>query len=133
MDFDLEKYDLQGHPIRMYHPGSPLSIPHVLLVGDAAGADPLFGEGISLALGYGKLAAGELVRAFQTGDFSFHRYSHRVMWSALGQTLFARWLIAQFLYSLHSAWFQSWFWRTWKPLIILVAWFFVLNWGRRLK
>jgi flavin-dependent dehydrogenase len=32
----------------------------VLLVGDAAGADPLFGEGISIALGYGVVAAREI-------------------------------------------------------------------------
>jgi flavin-dependent dehydrogenase len=131
--FDLEQYDLQGHPIRWYDPGDPLSAPRILLVGDAAGADPLFGEGISLALGYGRLAAGELVQAFQSGNFTFHAYREHVRYSALGQTLFARWTIAQIVYNLHWAWFQSWFWRFWKPLILMVAWLFVLNWGRRLK
>jgi menaquinone-9 beta-reductase len=131
--FELDRFELQGHPIRMYHPDSPLAVPRVLLVGDAAGADPLFGEGISLALGFGKVAARELARAFHTKDFSFQGYRYRVMWSALGQTLFARWLITQFLYSLHWAWFQRWFWRTWKPLILPMACLFVLNWGRRLK
>ncbi len=131
--YSLEQFELQGHPIRWYDPGNPLAAPRVLLVGDAAGADPLFGEGISLALGYGKLAAEELESAFQVGEFSFQGYDRRVRRSALGQTLLARWIIAKIVYRLHWTWFQRWFWRYWKPLIVPVAWLFVLNWGRRLK
>lgn len=131
--FDLSQYELEGHPIRWFDPYNPLSAPRVLLVGDAAGADPLFGEGISLALGYGFLAAGELERAFGVGDFSFSGYRRRVARSALGRTLLARWGIAHILYSLHWDWFQSLFWRFGKPLILPVAWLLVLNWGRRLR
>ncbi len=131
--FDLEQFRLQGHPIRCFDPRSPLSAPRVLLVGDAAGADPLFGEGISLALGYGYLAAGELAHAFSVGDFSFNGYRQRVARSALGRTLLARWVIAHFLYTLHWAWFQRLFWRFGKPLILPVAWLAVLRWGRQLR
>lgn len=131
--FDLRQYELQGHPIRWFDPRSPLSGPRVLLVGDAAGADPLFGEGISLALGYGFLAAAELARAFGVGDFSFNGYKRRVVRSALGRTLLVRWGIARLLYALHWDWFQSLFWRFGKPLILPVAWLLVLNWGRRLR
>jgi flavin-dependent dehydrogenase len=105
----------------------------VLLVGDAVGADGIFGEGISVALGYGKVAAGELVQAFSTGDFSFSGYRRRLARSALGQTLFVRWAITKILYRLHWAWFQKWFWRFWKPVILAFSWVFVLNWGKRLK
>lgn len=131
--FELDRYELQGHPIRWFDPYNPLSAPRVLLVGDAAGVDPFFGEGISLALGYGSLAAGELARAFSVGDFSFNGYKQRVVRSALGRTLIARWVIAHVLYALHWEWFQSLFWRFGKPLILPVAWFLVLNWGRRLR
>lgn len=131
--FDLGEHELQGHPIRWYSPRNPVSAPRVLLVGDAVGADGIFGEGISMALGYGKVAAGELIRAFDTGDFSFRGYKRRLARSALGQTLFARWVITRILYRLHWAWFQKWFWRFWKPLILAFAWVFVLNWGKRLK
>ena len=109
-----------------------MSAPRVLLVGDAAGADPIFGEGISLALGYGTLAARELKESFQRGEFSFRRYRSRVVRSALGQTLIARWLIAYIIYPLKWRWFQILLWRLLKPLVILIAWLFVLNWGRRL-
>lgn len=131
--FDLEQYKLQGHPIRLFNPSNPVSAPRVLLVGDAAGADGIFGEGISIALGYGKVAARELAEAFSTGDFSFSGYRHRLARSALGQALFARWLIAEILYRLRWGWFQKWFWRTWKPVILAAAWLFVLNWGRRMR
>ena len=55
--YELEDYELQGHPIRWFSPFNQFSVPRVLLVGDAAGVDGIFGEGISMALAYGKIAA----------------------------------------------------------------------------
>ncbi|MBI3173531.1 MAG: NAD(P)/FAD-dependent oxidoreductase [Chloroflexi bacterium] len=130
--FDLDKYELKGHPIRWFEPTHPLSAPRVLLVGDAAGADPIFGEGISMALGYGRVAAKEIGEAFRRGDFSFGGYRQRVLMSGLGQTLVARWVIAQIIYPLKWKWFQILLWRGLKPIVVLVAWLFVLNWSRRL-
>ncbi|HVN14934.1 MAG TPA: FAD-dependent monooxygenase, partial [Anaerolineales bacterium] len=43
--FDLDQVELKGHPIRWFSPFTKFSAPRVLLVGDAAGADPIFGEG----------------------------------------------------------------------------------------
>lgn len=131
--FDLNEYEIKGHPIRWFSPENPMSAARVLLVGDAAGADPLLGEGISMALGYGALAAREIHNAFERNDFSFNRYKRRVMLSGLGQSLFARWLIAQIVYPLKWAWFQMLVWRLLKPLVVVVASLLVLNWGRRLK
>lgn len=130
--FNLNDYEIKGHPIRWFSPENEMSVPRVLLVGDAAGADPIFGEGISIALGYGALAARELSESFQRGEFSFRRYRWRVVRSALGQTLIARWLIASIIYPVKWRWFQILLWRFLKPIVILVAWLFVLNWGRRL-
>jgi flavin-dependent dehydrogenase len=131
--FALDDYELQGHPIRWFEPFNKFSVPRVLLVGDAAGADPLFGEGISIALGYGLLAAREVESAFSTGDFSFSGYKHRLVQSALGGTLFARWFIANIFYSLKWRWFQFLVWRILKPIVLLIGWIFILNWGKRLK
>lgn len=131
--FDLHQYGLQGYPIRWFDPRNPFAAPRVLLVGDAAGVDPIFGEGISLALGYGKLAARELANAMSTGDLSFNGYKRRLLQSALGQTLFFRWVIARILYALRWHWFQKAFWHFFKPVILVVAWLLVLNWGRRLR
>ena len=110
-----------------------MSVPRVLLVGDAIGADPLFGEGISIALGYGALAAHEIGESFQRNEFSFHRFRRRVLTSSLGQTLIARWIIAQIIYAFKWKWFQILLWRILKPIVIIIAWMFVLNWGKRMK
>ena len=109
-----------------------MAVPRVLLAGDAVGADGIFGEGISMALGYGALAAQELTEAFERNDFSFRGYRNRVLRSPLGQSLSARWLITRILYRLHWAWFQKFFWRYFKPAIVTAAWVFVLNWGKRM-
>ena len=131
--FDLNEYEIKGHPIRWFDPSNPLAVPRVLLAGDAAGADPIFGEGISIALGYGSLAAQAIVDALQRKDFSFKTYKRRVLLSPLGQTLMARWIIANIIYTFKWKWFQALLWRGLKPLAILVAWIFVLNWGKRMK
>jgi hypothetical protein len=88
------------------------------------------------------------------GEFSFSGFRRRVLRSALGQTLIARWVIARrsgetnfhladsgagcyearwgIVYPLNWKWFQILLWRALKPVLLLVAWLFVLNWGRRL-
>ena len=130
--YNLDEFEIQGHPIRWFSPDNPMSVPRVLLVGDAAGADPLFGEGISIALGYGVLAAGAIGVAFQRNDFSFKGYRRRVLTSALGQALIARWFIANIVYPLKWKWFHILLWRVMKPVVAITAWLFVLNWGKRL-
>ncbi|MDP1548022.1 MAG: NAD(P)/FAD-dependent oxidoreductase [Anaerolineales bacterium] len=129
--FDLGDYEIKSHPIRWYNPRNNVSVPRVLLVGDAIGADAIFGEGISMALGYGVIASQEITESFQRGEFSFRRYRRRLGRSGLGQTLFARWVITQVIYSLKWRWFQILLWRVFKPIVLLAAWVFVLNWSKR--
>jgi len=133
LGFDLENHELKGHPIRWFNPQNQMSVPRILLVGDAVGADPVFGEGISIALGYGAVAAREIHESLQRDEFSFGRYKRRVVGSALGQTLVARWAIAHIIYPIKWRWFQILLWRVMKPMVLLIAWVFVLNWGKRLK
>jgi menaquinone-9 beta-reductase len=77
----------RAFPINGYTPKSPLSAPNVILVGDAAGAEPLMGEGISFALEYGKFAAQAITQAFQTQHFDFADYTDSVAGSWLGKKL----------------------------------------------
>lgn len=77
----------QAFPIHYYGPGARVAAPHVLLAGDAAGADPLMGEGISLALEYGALAAAAALRALESGDLSGADYQRAVEASPLGKKL----------------------------------------------
>ncbi len=130
--FNLRDYEVQGYPIRWFSPKNPMAVPRVLLVGDTAGADPFLGEGISIALGYGALAAREIGEAFQWDEFSFKGYRQRVLKSSLGQVLVARWFVAHVVYLFKWKWFQVLVWRILKPIVVLLAWIFILNWGKRM-
>jgi len=130
---DLAEAEVNAHPLRWFDPFNAFAVPRVLLVGDAAGADPLLGEGISMALGYGQVAARAIQSAFTRDDFSFRDYRGRILRSPLGQTLTARWLFGHVIYSLRWRWLQSALWRSLNPLILVLAWLFVLNWGKRMR
>jgi len=129
---DLNQYEIKGHPIRWYSPWNQMSAPRVLLVGDAAGADPIFGEGISIALGYGVLAAHEINESLQRDEYSFRGFRNRVIRSGLGYTLISRWVIASIVYPIKWRWFQILLWRILKPIVIAIAWVFVLRWAKQL-
>jgi flavin-dependent dehydrogenase len=77
----------KAFPIRTYAPGTSVAAPHAVLVGDAAGCDPLMGEGISFALEYARLAAAAIVAAHETGDWSFAGYARAVHRGSLGRKL----------------------------------------------
>ena len=132
MGFDLEDYELKGYPIRWFSPENQMSVPRVVLVGDTAGADPFLGEGISIALGYGALAAREIGEAFTKNDFSFKDYKQRVIKSPLGQVLITRWFLMHAIYPLKWKWAQILLWRILKPIAVPFVWIFVLNWGKRM-
>ncbi len=95
---NLEEVQPQSTPIRWFSPSQSISTSNLILVGDAAGVDGLFGEGISPALAYGKLAADEIHRAFGSQDFNFLSYERRLLRSSLGRYLLIRWLLANALY-----------------------------------
>ena len=60
----------QAAPIRCFS-RAPFVAPHVVLVGDAAGVEPLMGEGISFAFEYGRWAAAEIADALARDDCTF--------------------------------------------------------------
>jgi len=98
----LEAHELMGHPIRWFNPGAVFSLPHVLFVGDAAGADPLMGEGIAYALAYGQVAAGAIADAFASGDFRFSDYRQRILAHPLGRSLRRRAWLANLVYRIRN-------------------------------
>ncbi len=130
--YDLESCQIEGHPIRWFSPSAPFSVPRVLLVGDAAGVDGIFGEGISFALGYGQLAAQSIAAAFSSGDFSFADYRASVLRSSLGRALRIRSVITHLLYRLHWSWFQALFWRMLRPIVLFFSLRLVLNWAQHM-
>jgi flavin-dependent dehydrogenase len=109
MAAELARHGAEGarhvaFPIRWYRRGvTRVSADNVILAGDAAGADPLMGEGISLALEYGSYAAAAAIEAVRSGDYSGAAYQRRIDESWLGIKLGR----------LHATarWFYSRYWR----------------------
>ncbi|HET6982602.1 MAG TPA: FAD-dependent oxidoreductase [Myxococcaceae bacterium] len=108
---ELDGLDLKGHPIRTFNPRGPLSMGSVLLAGDAAGVDPLLGEGISFSLAYGEVAADAIGAAFKERRFDFADYARRVRRHTLLGQLPARAHLAQFRKRLKDPRLISWLWR----------------------
>ena len=77
----------KAFPIHTYAGAAQVSAPHAVLVGDAAGCDPLLGEGISFALEYARLAADAVVSAHETGDWRFADYARAVHRGPVGRKL----------------------------------------------
>ncbi len=73
-------------PIRCWS-RARFTAPGLLLVGDAAGVEPLMGEGISFAFEYGRWAAGEIARAFANGDLALAGAEARFRTSWVGRKL----------------------------------------------
>ncbi len=94
----LNEGQIEGCLLRWFHPSSIFSANRVLLVGDAAGIDPLWGEGISFSLGYGHVAAHAIVRALQSRDYSFSSYKEQLFGHEVGQGLMHRFQVAETLY-----------------------------------
>ncbi len=90
--------DLMGHPERWFHPQDVYSRPRVLLVGDAAGVEPWLGEGISMALAYGPIAAAAILSALASGDFSFQQYRQCILAHRLGRILRRNRWVARLFY-----------------------------------
>ena len=75
------------HPELAFDPSFAFSAPNILTVGDAAGIDPLFGEGLSQCLEYGWLAARELADSLPEDRTDFTGYRRRVLRSEMGREM----------------------------------------------
>ena len=131
--YDMKDYKLEGHPLRWFDPKSIFSSWRVLLAGDAAGADALFGEGISIALGYGGFTAQVLRDAFARQDFSFGGYRRLILRSEMGKSLRRRTWWAKFYYHLRWRSFQRLVWHHLGTVVTWVMQHFMIGWARRRK
>lgn len=66
------------------------SAPRVMLVGEAAGIDPLTGEGIAQAIDYGRAAGPYLAEKLAQGDLRFRDWRPRFYRSRIGVDLLVR-------------------------------------------
>ena len=86
-ELGVESPRLEAFPIRWYERAEQLGAQGALLVGDAAGCDPLMGEGISYAFEYARTAAAAIALAFERSDFELSSYSRVVRDSWFGKKL----------------------------------------------
>jgi geranylgeranyl reductase family protein len=121
-DRDLDDYKLKGHPIRWFDKSGRFAIPRVVLTGDAAGADPLVGEGISFALGYGRVTARAVADAFGRQDFSFATYRDQLLTDPLFRHLSLRVRLARLAYLLNYPWLVRLGWQVARWVVRLTRW-----------
>ena len=110
-NFDNGK--LKGFPIQCFDPAGEFAKDRVLLAGDAAGADPLFGEGISFALAYGKVVSDAVFEAFHKQNFCFKGYRNAILNDPILRQLRARQKVAKLVYRFpgHNLRLE-WLWNT---------------------
>jgi flavin-dependent dehydrogenase len=95
---DPTRYRRKRFAERGLSPSDPMSRPRVLLVGEAAGIDPLTGEGIAQAIEYGELAGQYLASALRGGDLEFADWPATVTASSLGRNLWLRRTVSAWFY-----------------------------------
>ena len=111
-----------GSTLRWYSPHAVLARPGVLLVGDAAGSDPLFGEGIAFALAYGRVAALAIIDAERRRDLRFDRYAEMVRHDPVLRHLGRRAQLAPIAYAARPASVSRLGWRTVGLGVSLTRW-----------
>lgn len=90
MGLEPDRYRVKRFAERGLDAGGPLAAPRALLIGEAAGIDPLLGEGIAQAIAYGALAGDYLAERLPAGDLRFADWDRRVRRSVLGADLHVR-------------------------------------------
>jgi len=90
--------ELRAHPALRYEPRVTSSRYRALLVGDAAGVDPLLGEGITSALALGMIAAQSAYHALGSRNFCFSDHQNRVRSSFIGNLMRRRHIVARRFY-----------------------------------
>ncbi len=78
---------IKSFPIRWYDPSDRYTHGRVILAGDAAGVDPLMGEGISYALEHGRLAGAAIARYLDGDHTALDAYGLKLHQGMIGRKL----------------------------------------------
>lgn len=95
----FDQSDFRGHPALRYEPRAQCSQSRILFIGDAAGIDPLFGEGITSGLAQGVIAAHVAFEALENNNYEFLDYERRIRSSPIGRLMRTRRIAARRLYN----------------------------------
>ncbi len=86
----LSNYRKKRFAERGFDPHAPTARPGVILVGEAAGIDPVTGEGIAQAIQYGAAAGRYVARRWNARDLSFDDWPREVRRNKIGRDLHVR-------------------------------------------
>jgi menaquinone-9 beta-reductase len=100
--WDLEQLKLKAFAERGYVRGAEIARPGVLLAGEAAGVDPVTGEGIAQALAYGRIAARTVADGLARDDLRFVGYQRSVRRASVGRHLGQAAFLAPHVYGLRG-------------------------------
>ena len=104
---DPEQVTYKPFSERGFDPRSAISKPGLLLVGEAAGIDPVTGEGIAQAIVFGQIAAQTIRAGLATGDLSFSGYAQRLRRTTMARHLGQSNRLSRHVYGHRSRQFAS--------------------------
>ncbi|MBF6570682.1 MAG: FAD-dependent monooxygenase [Candidatus Binataceae bacterium] len=87
LDIPGDSQRFRAFPIRWFDAEARFASRRVLLAGDAAGVDPLMGEGISYAFEHGRAAAGSISRFLDGDRNALTDYDHVLRHGSIGRKL----------------------------------------------
>lgn len=99
---------IRAYAVRGYGPRERVATERVLLVGEAAGVDPVLGEGIAQALGYGEHAGRYLARRLRAGELDFRDYARSLRRERLGLDLRIRATALPWIYGSRRPRLEAW-------------------------
>jgi flavin-dependent dehydrogenase len=112
MGLDLGACKKKRYAERGFDPHEPTSWPGVLLVGEAAGIDPITGEGIAQAILYGEAAGPYLAAKLDRGDLSFADWPRQLRSRLLGVDYLTRTFICERFFGPARDVYEEWFHET---------------------
>lgn len=107
LGLDPARYPQKRFAERAFSSRAPLTGPRLMLVGEAAGVDPVSGEGIAQAIGYGALAGPFLAERLRARDAHLDGWSRRLNRSALGIDLHGRAQLTRFFFGPRRAFYEQ--------------------------
>ncbi|MCC6646861.1 MAG: NAD(P)/FAD-dependent oxidoreductase [Polyangiaceae bacterium] len=120
---DLSACKKKRYAERGFSPHEPCARPRVVLVGEAAGVDPITGEGIAQALLYGEALAPYLIERLRTGDLGFGDWPSALAATLVGWDLETRDELCRRFFGPARAWFEDNFASTPEGLEIGIQYF----------
>ena len=120
---DLARCKKKRYAERGFAPHEACARPRIVLIGEAAGVDPITGEGIAQALLYGEALAPYLSQKLKDGELSFADWPGALRATRLGWDMAMRDRLCRRFFGPARSWFEDNFAQTPEGLEIGVQYF----------